>query len=46
MALTLGGGHKPGRANVWDETKGELYDAVEYHDVYPYTWPRIGETAG
>jgi hypothetical protein len=48
MALILGGGHTPGRANAWDQTvfDGELYDAIEYYDVYPDSWPRIGETAG
>jgi len=48
IALTLGGGHTPGRANNWDQTvfDGELYDSVEYYDTYPANWPRIGETAG
>jgi len=47
LALILGGGHTPGRANDWDETaQGEEYDAIEYHDTYPDTWHRIGETAG
>jgi hypothetical protein len=45
FALVLGGGQNPDRANIWDTQQGEVYDAVEYHDVYPYTWPRIGETA-
>jgi len=45
FALTLGGGYTPGRANTWDQTwaDGEVYDAIEYHETYPATWPRIGE---
>lgn len=42
MALCLGGGHTPNRANNWDRTDGEVYDAVEYYDTYPATWPKIG----
>jgi hypothetical protein len=43
MALALGGGHTPGRANTWDKDQGEVYDAVLYFDTYPSEWPRIGE---
>lgn len=46
MALALGGGHTPGRANTWDAAEGELYDAVEYYDAIPSNWPRIGIVAG
>jgi len=46
MALALGGGHTPGRANSWDSQEGELYDAVEYYDSIPANWPRIGIVAG
>jgi len=46
MALCLGGGGNPNRANSWDDPQGEQYDAVEYYDTYPANWPRIGETAG
>lgn len=52
MELVLGGGHTPGRANSWDDSEGELYDAVEYYDSIPVDkdgnslWPRIGIVAG
>ena len=46
MELCLGGGHHPGRANTWDDSEGELYDAVEYYDSVPETWPKIGIVAG
>ena len=46
MALCLGGGHTPGRANTFEDVEGEVYDAVEYYDSIPSTWPRIGIVAG
>ena len=37
-----GNGHTPGRANVFDDALGEVYDDVMFLDVWPETWPRIG----
>jgi hypothetical protein len=35
-------GRRPDRANDAIGQKGEWYDAIEYYDVYPATWPKIG----
>jgi hypothetical protein len=40
--FNLGNGPPPGRALAFNTSKGELYDAIEYFDVYPTTWPRVG----
>lgn len=44
--LNLGNGRPPGRALMMETGDGEIYDAVLYLDVYPDTWPRIGNVSG
>jgi hypothetical protein len=39
-------GHTPGRARKFDTADGEVYDEVLFFDVWPDTWPQIGNVNG